>query len=82
MKVYLFQCSPPDVLYGYSVERPGANLPADRGPWTYWKELDMEPGRLGVGIPVEEVLDGLEARGWHLTTPQPAVRVTAVNKPS
>ena len=45
MQAYGFQGAPPDSLYGFSTERAGADRPAEKGPWSFWKVLELMRGK-------------------------------------
>jgi hypothetical protein len=74
MRVHIFR-GPADHLYGFTADETGTNLPADVGPWTYWKTIEINRGgqTLFSSFDVDEILDGLERDGHHIKAGSPWV---------
>jgi hypothetical protein len=51
-----------------SEDEKGTNLPADNGPWKYWKRIDVDrkerSGRISASA--AEILDAIQANGFFL----------------
>jgi len=67
MKVYLFNSEKHRNMYGFTPDQTGGNLPKEFGPWSKFKELDVNPGEPPrAGVKTEDILDGIKRDGFHL----------------
>jgi len=64
----------PGRIFAASTLEDGSNLPANFGPWSSFKSLELEPGTSQPGIDVDECLADVRAHGFHLTDAH--VRIT------
>ncbi len=54
-------------VFGFTQAADGANLPAQYGPWTAFKVIDMHPDEPQGGVDVNACLDDVATHGLHLT---------------
>jgi hypothetical protein len=72
MRVHIFRGT--GRVFGFTADSTGANLPPQYGDWNAFKALDMTRGEAQAGVKVDECLDDIEKRGFHLTDAH--VRIT------
>ncbi len=73
MRVHLFRGS--GRVFGCTKQANGENLPLQHGPWSAFKELDMDRNGAPIpGINTNECLDDIEKYGIHITDAH--VRIT------
>jgi hypothetical protein len=72
MHVYIFRGV--GRVFGVLAANDVTRLPAVYGPWTAFKEIDLQRGVATPGLNVDECLDDLEKHGMHLTDAH--VRIT------
>ena len=65
MLIHIFRG--PGRIFGFTAAAEGSNLPADYGPWSSFKSLDMEEGKPQPGVDVDDCLADVLAYGFHLT---------------
>jgi hypothetical protein len=65
MQVHIFKG--PGRISGFTAHGNGRNLPSQYAPWTAFKTLDLTRGTTQAGVDVNECLDDIEKRGFHLT---------------
>lgn len=65
MQVHLFRGV--GRVFGFTPDERGANLPAQYGPWTAFKSLDVNRGDVNPSFDVNACLDDIEKFGFHLT---------------
>ncbi len=61
-------------VFAFTEDPSGTNLPAQYGPWTEFKTLDLVRGQSQPGVNVDECLDDIEQHGIHVTDAH--VRIT------
>lgn len=61
-------------VFAFTLDSGGNNLPAEHGPWSAFKSLELMCSRTQPGVNIEECLDGIEQHGLHVTDPD--VRIT------
>ena len=67
MQVHVFKGH--DTWWGFTQDRSGKNLPADKGPWSIFKTLDMNRGETPRwGVDTSEALDAIERDGYFVTS--------------
>ena len=65
MRVYVFKGKVG--IYGFTEDKSGANLPAEHGPWSAFKEIDLKPGEQPrIAVISDEALDNIAKHGFHL----------------
>ncbi|HEX8532993.1 MAG TPA: hypothetical protein VF662_02405 [Allosphingosinicella sp.] len=58
-------------IYGFTDDEAGAKLPAQHGPWTYEKKMDMNRGEAPrIAVSADDCLDDIEQQGYHLQKPR------------
>jgi hypothetical protein len=67
MRVYIFK-GPAADDYGFTGDQAGGNLPAEKGPWQPFREIDMVRGKPRIGVSTEEVLDAIEKGNSYVTS--------------
>jgi hypothetical protein len=67
VRVHVFKA--PNDLYGFTEDLTGANLPADRGPWTSFKSIEVYEHHPAprIGVHESDVLFDIKQQGYHLT---------------
>ena len=71
MTLYVFKCTSLKNRTGLTIDKTGANLPADlckNGRWGFWKTIEInegDPARIGVGS-TEEILAAIEEKGYYI----------------
>jgi hypothetical protein len=65
MQVHIFRGT--GRVFGFTAQPGGQNLPAQYGPWTPFKALDMHPDEPQAGVDVNACLADIETHGFHLT---------------
>jgi hypothetical protein len=71
--VHIFKSDSQDDLYGLTLEQSGDNLPADKGPWTYFRYIPIIEGQFSPQVGVEDedfeenALAAMESDGFYLT---------------
>lgn len=68
MKCFAFKNDVTPNLYAITPDREGAKIDGTKGPWSFFKEFNVEPGQRGViGLPTnsDQVLLDLEGAGVH-----------------
>ena len=54
-------------VFGFCADAGGKNLPAQYGPWTAFKSLQMHPDEPQGGVDVNACLADIGTHGFHLT---------------
>ena len=72
MQVHLFRGT--GRVFACTGDSEGAKLPAQFGPWTAVKTVEMTRGEPMPGVEVDDCLDDIAAHGLHLTDAH--VRIT------
>lgn len=72
MQVHIFRGS--GRVFGVTANVGGENLPAQYGPWTAFKSLDMYADEPQGGVDVNACLADIDTHGFHLTDAH--VRIT------
>lgn len=81
MKIYTFVSQKDGKLVGFTMDRNGANLPREFGPWPSQSsaEQDVFPGDgQRIGPHTDELLAGLQKRGFYLYEPSIVVARTPI----
>jgi len=78
MQVHTFRG--PGRLFGFTAAVGSENLPAQFGPWTAFKVLDMHRDEPQAGVDVNTCLDDIESYGFHLTDAHVRVTQQAVGR--
>ena len=63
MQIFIFQSSADPILYGFTRQPDGGNLPPDLGPWKPSGNTALQAGDSGEDDPV---LAGIETDGFYL----------------
>jgi hypothetical protein len=68
MRVYIFKGPGDD--YGFTGDLAGGNLPAEKGPWQLFREIDMARGESEsrIGVRTDDVLDAIEKGSAYVTS--------------
>jgi hypothetical protein len=68
MRVYIFKGPGDD--YGFTGDLAGGNLPAEKGPWQLFREIDMVRGESEsrIGVRTDDVLDAIEKGSAYVTS--------------
>jgi hypothetical protein len=73
MRVHIFRGR--GRVFGFTEQATGANLPAQCGPWSTFKTIDLNRGgEPTAGVDANECLDDIEKHGVHITDAH--VRIT------
>ena len=73
MEIHLFRG--PGRVFGFTPDAAGAKLPAQFGPWSHFKSVELiRDGAPTPGVNTAECLDDIEAHGFHITDAH--VRIT------
>jgi len=62
------------VVFGFTEEVTGANLPAKFAPWDSFKSAELIRGQATPGVDSDECLDDIAKHGFHITDAH--VRIT------
>lgn len=75
MEVYAFRGGK-ERVFAFTPDRTGANLPAQLGPWSLFKTLEIQRGDEAPrgAFNVDECFDDMERYGFHIT--EAHVRIT------
>lgn len=71
--VHIFKSESDSDVYGLTLERSGDNLPPDKAPWTYFRDIQIIEGQFAPRVGVEDedfeeaALAALESDGFYLT---------------
>jgi hypothetical protein len=67
MRVHIFKAA--GNLFGFTREATGDNLPADRGPWTPFKSIEIVEDHPAprIGVNEADIIGGIENQGFYLT---------------
>lgn len=65
MKVHAFSGS--GSHYGFTEDSAGSNLPAEYSPWSYQKEIELEPNTHRIGMDVDKAVKEIATKGWYVT---------------
>jgi hypothetical protein len=71
--VHIFKSESEGDLYGLTLERSGDNLPAEKGPWTYFRDIPIVEGEFVSRFGVEDMdfeektLSAFRSIGFYLT---------------
>jgi len=68
MKVYVFEA--PGHLYGATESQSGKNLPRDKGPWRFLRQVQLDPKQPLVGLDTAMALREIRRHGYFVAKPK------------
>lgn len=67
MQVHIFTSGSKAGLYAFTLSIAGVGLPAENGPWTYFKTIEHAgTGRPRIALDTARMQDDIERQGFHL----------------
>ena len=81
MEVHIFRAT--GRVFGCTEDEAGGNLPAELGPWQYFKTIDLIKGGPDTpGIDGDECISDIESYGFHITDAHVRVTENFIPSPS